>query len=207
MAAVGLAIVALALNQSWPLIPGSAIPGLPPKHQSVSPAVVVASPAVPSSGVRAGRLARPGRNHARPGKASVVSEGGAGTPASGPSPTVVSQSTPVTPPQSAPHDQSPPQNNAPGAQHRAAETPTTVAAAPSPPEPAPTPTPTPAPEASPPASAPPVSASVEPPEEESESSDGHGHGYGREDGWHDHESDEYDGHDHGWGDEASHGHD
>jgi hypothetical protein len=39
-AAVGLAIVAIALNQSWPLIAGSSIPQIPPRHQGVGQATV-----------------------------------------------------------------------------------------------------------------------------------------------------------------------
>jgi hypothetical protein len=45
-AAVGLAIVALALNQGWPLIAGSSIPPIPPRHQAVGEATVVAGPGV-----------------------------------------------------------------------------------------------------------------------------------------------------------------
>ncbi len=43
-AAVGLAIVALALNQSWPLIAGSPIPGVAPRHEAVGKAKVAAHP-------------------------------------------------------------------------------------------------------------------------------------------------------------------
>jgi hypothetical protein len=40
-AAVGLAIVALAANQGWPLVAGSSIPRIPPAHQGVGRATVV----------------------------------------------------------------------------------------------------------------------------------------------------------------------
>jgi hypothetical protein len=39
-AAVGLAIVALAFNQGWPLVAGSPVPALPPLHQDVGKATV-----------------------------------------------------------------------------------------------------------------------------------------------------------------------
>lgn len=206
MTAVGLAIVALAFNQSWPLVPGSAIPALPPKHQVVGSAVVVARPALPSTQVGTGRIAPLRRSQARPQRVSAVPSGGAGPGAEGPVATVVSRLTPATPLQGAQQDQSSSQRHGPAVQHHDAETPTTVAVAPPTTESAPPSTPSPAPEAAPPASVPPVAATVEPPEEETESnlppwSNGNGHGYGREDGWHGHESADDDSQGDGWGDE------
>src|SRR5690348_2431700 len=51
-AAVGLAMIALALSQGWPLVPGSSIPATPPRHQAVARAAVAAG--VGSSGPRSG---------------------------------------------------------------------------------------------------------------------------------------------------------
>lgn len=206
MTAVGLVIVALAFNQSWPLIPGSAIPGIPPKHQTVAPATVVARPIPSPTQVGPGRLTRSGPSHAHRLQASTAPSGGAAPVASRPSATVVSQSTPVTPPRNTQQDQSSQDHISPVHRH-GGETPTTVAAAPSTPEPTPTSRPSPTPGASPPASTPPVASTVEPPGAESESnlppwSNGNGHAYGREEDGHGQDwGDDDDSHGHGWGDD------
>jgi hypothetical protein len=70
-AAIGLAMIALALNQGWPLIAGAPIPGLGNEHQAVDDATVAArarmqgfQPAISagtgrtSPGVSSGRLGR-----------------------------------------------------------------------------------------------------------------------------------------------------
>lgn len=205
MTAIGLAIVALAFNQSWPLIPGSAIPSLPPKRQTVGPAAVVASPVVRSANLGVGP-ARPGRSHVRSQHASTTPSGGAAAGANEPPATVVSQSTPVTSPPGAQQDQSSSQGHAPPVPRHGAEAPTTVAAAPSTPEATPAPAPSHATETSRPASTPPVAATVEPPEESESNlppwSNGNGHAYGGEEGWHGHDEDEEGSHGHGWGDEG-----
>lgn len=101
-AAIGLAMVALALNQGWPLIAGVPIPGFEREHRGVGKAIV-AAPAEPRSDTtaisgRAGQGSRSvpaGESRPRPGRAAlggseapqavglVVSHPTAATPASG----------------------------------------------------------------------------------------------------------------------------
>lgn len=99
-AAVGLATVALALNQDWPLIPGAPIPGLGGGHEAVGQAV-----SVPGSGARETRAAplpsvealssagRPGASGGRRGIVTAVK--GARAPKG--AHLVVSAPTPVSP--------------------------------------------------------------------------------------------------------------
>jgi hypothetical protein len=168
-AAVGLAIVALAANQGWPLIAGSSIPTIPPRHAAVGPGVAVAGLEAP--------VAHPKAAPARARKRDAVERSGGATPAPpAPAPSselVVSPAAPA-PPQGgdspAVHKPSP----TPAAQptQPTAETPTTA--------PAPAPSTPPAP---PVESAPPTATSSEaPPESESHVpswSHGRGHAYGR----------------------------
>jgi hypothetical protein len=175
-AAVGLAIVALAANQGWPLIAGSSIPTIPPRHAAVGPGVVVAG--LEPSAARADAAPAGGRHPA--GARGAAGHSGAGPAALAPAPSselVVSPSVP-TPPQG-------------GDSPRATNRPPKPAAQPTQPiagAPAAAPVPAPAP-SSPPAApaepAPPTATSSEAPPEESEShvpswSHGHGHAYGRD---------------------------
>ncbi len=128
-AAIGLAMIALALNQGWPLIAGAPIPGLGSGHQAVGKAAVVAkanarggrpalsvatSQASPGGSSRKPR-SRPGMNAAlagsrapqaagfvvaHPTPASPVSAGPAGEAVPGSTP--VAQQPPPAPPAAAP---------------------------------------------------------------------------------------------------------
>jgi len=175
VAAVGLAIVALALNQGWPLIAGSSVPRLPSQHQGVGAATVAAHPATghsrPPGASRQIRQRPPAGARAR--YAADVSPS-AGAVSAGSAEFVVSPSTPVKPhagkTQPAPHQQ------APAAQQPAQQAPSPAASTPA--APAPTATPPPAV----PAPAPPVVTTSDAPPEESNVppwSHGHGHAYGR----------------------------
>jgi hypothetical protein len=194
-AAVGLAIVAVALNQGWPLVAGSSVPPLPRQARAVGAATVVArAPAAGSpSGVGDGSGSRrdPSRStHRMPAgaaagavagaPAAVVVSGSQPVGRSGEGHRVASKPHPTAPPEAPPAQPSPPA--------------TTVASVPAP-APTPEPTgpsePTPAPEPAPaPASTTPVAtASGTAPEESSlpSWSNGGGHAYGREEAWHDHD--------------------
>lgn len=185
-AAVGLAIVALALNQGWPLVPGGSIPQVPKPHEAVGVATVaggthVGRPAAPRAGSRihSGRPSRP--------SAPVASGDAGGAEAPAPAPgTVVAPAEPTKPGgKTAGHGATPPPAKEPASSKPQHASP---APAPAKTEPAPpsTPVSTPAP--------PPVATTSEaPPEEESSVppwSHGHGHAYGRDEEWHDHHGDE-----------------
>jgi len=186
-AAFGLAIVAIALNQSWPVVAGSPIPGIPAGDEKVGAAKVVsradargrsgsgAASADRSGGLRADR--GPGATPAAPGEGSPSDLAPSGSGES------VYASTPVQskskgasqkPAQAAPDSQSEP------AKPQSQPQPQTVT---------PNPSPQPAAPAAPPASEaeappPPATVSSAPPEEESHVpswSQGRGHAYGRSD--------------------------
>jgi len=183
-AAVGLAIVALALNQSWPLLEGSSIPA--PPRQAVGGASVVALPPKPApraaagrrrpdSGARqtgAGAPARPqapltGRSGGEKASTLVVSAGAPARSGGGGSP-----KAPPTPGKG-PANHSQPTQTAP--QQAPAPTASPPSQEPAPPSPAPTPAPAPAP------TQPEAVVSEAPPEESSVPpwSNGKGHAYGR----------------------------
>lgn len=142
-AAIGLAMVALALNQGFPLIAGAPIPGLGDGHQAVGEAA-----AVPTAGTQSGRAIPlraagnlgsadlPGTSKQGRGKTATV----AGARAPGSAHLVVSSPTPVSP-----VGESPPASGA--------TEPVPVAQ-----QPAPVPTSTPAPATEPPAAPVPVSS-------------------------------------------------
>jgi hypothetical protein len=200
-AAVGLAIVALAANQGWPLIAGSSIPTIPPRHAAVGPGLVVAG--LEPSAAQAEAVPAGGRHPAGARGAAGGHSGGASPAAPDPAPSselIVSPSVPTPPrggdspgaPKPAPEPTTPPTQ------------PTTTAHAAAPvPVPATQPT-------APPETPPPTATNSEAPPEESESdvpswSHGHGHAYGHDssgvegdDEWDD-EGDEWDAHDHGHG--------
>ena len=207
-AAVGLAIVAFALNQGWPLLEGSAIPAAP--RQDVGRASVVARPAPASRahtataadrgrvGGRADRAA--GSAAARPHAVAVTPSGGDEAAA-----LVVSEQAPARSPGGAPKPKAPsthgvaPVSPSQPTQPPTPESPATPTAAPAP-QPAAAPAPAPVP------TQPEAVASEAPPEESNVPSwsHGNGHAYGRGESPHD---DGHGGDDHGWdhgGD--SHGH-
>jgi len=84
-AAVGLAIAALAANQGWPLVPGSAIPAAPKQHVGEASVVARQARAVPSQATvrrreAAGRSSHPGAAAPpRPAAQTVTPPGGRGT--------------------------------------------------------------------------------------------------------------------------------
>ena len=192
-AAVGLAIVALALNQGWPLLEGSAIPAAP--REDVGKASVVARPArvvpVQATGRRragSGRAHRGGAS-ARPHAAAVTPSGGEGATTLAVSETAPAASPGVASKPKAPHAQ----GKAPTSPSQPTSSPAaqpTAAPASSPPAEEPAPAPSPAP----PPAQPEAVASEAPPEESNVPSwsHGNGHAYGRDD----------DGHGHGWGDDG-----
>src|SRR4029077_564849 len=172
-AAVGLAMVALALNQGWPLIAGAPIPGFGDTHQAVGDATIAAEAkgssglgtALPSTAGRQGPQAstRPAR------KGAGGTPAPAGSQAPGPEGIVVSHSTPASSP-----DDSSSGGGSPGG---AAPSPAPVAQ-----QPASTPVPEPAssPAAPPPSPAPqpaPESAAPSQPTLVSDESGEHDHGH------------------------------
>jgi len=182
-AAVGLAIVALALNQSWPVVAGSPIPGISTGGEDVGATKVVPradAPGRSGSGVASGDRSRGLRGDRGAGTTPAASgEGSPSDLAPGGSGESVYASTPVQPKskgaaqkpaQAAPDSQSEPANPQPQAV-------------------TPKPSPQPAAPAAPPASEtgappPPATVSSAPPEEESHVpswSQGRGHAYGRSD--------------------------
>ena len=176
-AAVGLAIVALAANQGWPLIAGSSIPTIPPRHAAVGPGVALSG----VEGPAAQADAPPGGLDADGARGAAHRQSGGASPAApAPAPSselVVSPSVP-TPPQSGDA------HGAPGPAPTPAAQPTqpTADAPAAAPAPAPAPPTQPTPPAEP---APPTATSSEAPPEEPEShvppwSHGHGHAYGRD---------------------------
>lgn len=188
-AALGLAVIAVALQEDWPLVPGSPVPQAPPRHQAVGAAVALDS----GTRVRAARsgagnqgrkaLARAGRSSARaPGQPSPATAPSApselvsspAAPASGPSPASPGGGShsggshgPSTPQGEAPSAAQPQQQTTPAATSPEAEAPPAeTPSSPSPPVEAPAPEPTP-PEAT-------ASESNVPPW-----SNGKGHAWGR----------------------------
>jgi hypothetical protein len=186
-AAVGLAIMALAFNQGWPLIAGSSIPRIQPRHQSIADAAVVAR-AGHSGPLGAGARTHSSSRH-RGGAGAPASvatgAGGASAPAAS-APLVGSPSTPVA--AQGPSPGSPaPRGHAPPTQP-AQQLPATTVASPSPaPQAAPAPTPAPAPVAAPAPTPPEATASEAPPEESNLPpwSHGQGNAYGRSEDRHD----------------------
>lgn len=180
-AAVGLAIVALVLNQSWPLIANSAIPQVPPRHQGLADATVVARAG------RAGplRAAVQTSSKRRRHKGVEAPDAGAVRVALPPDAEFVSPSTPVE--TQGPSTPSPAPQGHPPATHQPAKKPPPASAAPPPaqPEAAPAPNPGPSPVAAPAPPPPAATVSEAPPEESSVPpwSHGKGHAYGRSEGW------------------------
>ncbi len=184
-AAVGLAIVALAMNQEWPLVAGSSIPQIPPRHQSVGEAEAL-------TGQAQAKAPQPGPEGRRFDGGDSTGERGAPAPSPSPaaSPTgsaefVVAPSAPAKP-QSAGEGVP----AAPGPPPTATQ-PQQVAVVP-----ADSPTAEPAPSTPPPPvdsepASPPVVASSDTPDESSVPpwSSGRGHAYGRSGKGSDHHDD------------------
>jgi hypothetical protein len=191
-AAVGLGTVALALNQSWPLLAGSPIPGIPSGDVALEDATVVSRAPRNGRGGEAGSADRPREGERRGGEGSGRDRGATGA-APGPrgsSQIVVAASTPVDSETGGgpdrPAAKKPKPAPAPAAKpEAAAPAPAPAAAA----QPAVSPPPAAEPAEEPPSGA---SAAGTEPEESGPPSwsngDGHGYGRGRSD-WH--------GHDHG----------
>lgn len=189
-AAVGLSMVALALNQSWPLVAGSPIPGISPRHEAVGEAKVAAraaADALVSESTRTRDAARPHSLHSA-GRGDT----GAGAPQVAPAPSgsaelVVAPSAPAEPQGDAPRgadDTAPapsPAADPPGA-------PVTAASEPVPTQPESAPQAPPVVETTPPAtsSETPVDSSTPP------WSNGHGHAYGRDKSDYDNSAGTYD---------------
>jgi hypothetical protein len=203
-AAVGLAIVALALNQGWPLIAGSSIPPIPPQHQEVGKATV-AAPAQPESAGR--RVLSPGPLHRSAAPARGGDRGTSGTsPGVGSVPAtefVVSPAAPAKP--QGDHAHGSPDQQSPAPDKPAPQAPEAPVVASPPAEPASS-----VPPASGTAPTTPTAATSEVPANSSSPSSSHGddHSYDGDDDWgdHGHEWDEDDdGGDHDWG--GGHDHD
>jgi hypothetical protein len=170
-AAVGLSIVALAANQGWPLIAGSSIPTIPPRHAAVGPGVAVAGLEGPAPADASGGKPADARGIAgvHGGGASPVA------PATAPSNELVVSPSVPTPPQSGDSPAAPKSPTKPATQPSQPTVGAPAAAPASGPETQPT-----APVEAPP----PGATSSEAPPEESESnvpswSHGRGHAYGR----------------------------
>jgi hypothetical protein len=174
-AAVGLAMVALALNQGWPLIAGAPIPGFGGKQQAVGDATVAAAARVPSS-----HGAAPRSIAARQGSSASTHptrNGVGGAPAPGPQSlgsegVVVSDPTPVNPPGDVPPSAEGSPDSGPPGPLPVAQQPAT--------------TPAPASEPAPSSAAPSASPAPQPTSESptpaqatlvSNASGGHGHGH------------------------------
>ncbi|HET8863659.1 MAG TPA: hypothetical protein VFM94_10455 [Solirubrobacterales bacterium] len=201
-AAVGLSIVALAMNQGWPLVAGSSIPVISPQHHAVGRATVAAEMRSVDAGqaIPADRVPSPAG-----GNRSGDERQGSGV-VGNPAPTastelVVAPSSPAEPDGDAPHG-SPKAEPTPVVQQpqQAAQ------AAPAPP----TAEPAAAPVSQPPAeTTPPGPTTAEAPVGDSDSDSdtpswghGKGHGYGHDDDWDD-DDDDWDDDSHDWDD---HGH-
>jgi hypothetical protein len=176
-AAVGLAMVALALNQGWPLIAGAPIPGFGDEHQAVGDATVAAEAQAPGRLGRAiqasgGRQSPKAASTRPPRKGAGATPGLAGSRSPGSEATLVSHSTPA----GSPGDSSP-GSEAPAPEPVAQQPTAAVAPAPSP-EPTPAAVPPPTSSAPQPAPEPPAPSRPSGTSSESEERD-HGHHYGR----------------------------
>lgn len=177
--AVGLAMVALALNQSWPLIADSPLPEAPAGQEAIGKATVAAQ-ATPDV-ARAGLSTAASATYFDPSRvASKVDGGDAPAPQAGSAPSaelVVAPAAPSEPQGDTPAGAAKP-SPAPSPAGNAPQPPASPAPEPAQPEPAP-----PAPPQSPPVvePTPPATASEAPVESSVPPwSNGKGHAYGRE---------------------------
>ena len=192
-AAVGLGVVALALNQSWPVVPDSPIPSLGERHQAVDEATVAAT----EDDRNGSAAARDGAGQSRsPGSGGSPEQGGGDAPVSAPQDSAarfvgVSGSTAAsTPTVTSPDPSSPGKPPATTTEPAPAPAPSPPVSSPSPPQPTLASVP---PSSAPPSSAgaPPPESSEEPDEDEDDDDcppeaewddDDHGHAYGRDRG-------------------------
>jgi len=200
--AVGLAMVALALNQSWPLIPDSPLPVTPPRHEAIGKATVAAQAIADAPGAGLVRLDGPTRRDSR----RAASSGGAQSPESGFAPSasaelVVAPSAPAKPQGDGPRDDDDP-SPAPSPGGKPPQAPAAPVLASDPAQPEPTPQAPPAVESTPP----PVSA--EAPADSSDDDDwDDDHGWDDDDhDWDDRDWDDDDWDGHGRGRHGSRGH-
>lgn len=194
--AVGLAMVALALNQGWPLIPGSSVPLISPQHQAVGRATVAAEL---RSDLRFESAAAADQDGGPVLKGDADSRSVSTSPALSTAPKqsadfVVVPSTPVKSHQGQGQTRDPAEKPQPT---QAVQPPQSTAESPAVALPTSSPaTPAPSPAVEP---SPPDAAVSEAPDDDSDSAVpnwSHGHGYGHDDDWDD------DGHD--WDDDDSH---
>lgn len=203
-AALGLAMVALALNQNWPLIPGAPIPGFGDRQQAIGDASVAADAKASSNRTLQGSAGgQPPGAPARPaGKGAEGRPSPADSQPRIPESVVVSDSTPASSPvDRSAGDASPtpaPAAQQPVATPAPASPPTPVSGVSSPPQP-------PADSASAPPVQTPVPAAGTPPEESPEEVDDDQPEEEEEEDWggdHDYSGGGHRGHGHGYG----HGH-
>jgi hypothetical protein len=183
-AALGLAVVAIALQGDWPLVAGSPVPPAPPRHQAIGGAEALgprAGATHPASPSHTGKVAS--HRHNRPASPHTES-----TPAAAPAPPgelVSSPAAPVSPPSGAAqhgghsHPSPAPQSQQPSSAPQPQKQPSAPAEA-SPEGEAPTTAPTtpaeaPQPEATSSGATPPAESNVP------EWSNGKGHAWGRAD--------------------------
>jgi len=204
-AALGFAMIALALNQNWPLIPGAPIPGFGDRQAAIGDASIAAEARGPSD--RGETLQARGGGQATGALPGPAGKGTGGTPTAADSPppvsesVVVSDSTPASSPVDGPRGGAPP-TSAPVAEQPVA-TPAPTAPAP-PPQVSAAPQP-PADSASAPPAQAPVPAGTPPEESSEEGDDGDSSEEGEGEGWggdHDYSGGGYRGHGHAYG----HGH-
>jgi hypothetical protein len=189
--AVGLAMVALALNQSWPLVADSPIPGISAPHEAVGRATVAAQARAEASAAGSARTA----DLARRGSARAVSgdDVGAQAPRAGAAPPpsaelVVAPSAPAEPRGDAPGGAGDP-SPAPSPAGTSPQAPASPVPASEPAQPEPAPSSPPVVEATPP----PTSAEVpvDPSDDDDEWDDDDDHGDDDDDwgghDWRDHD--------------------
>jgi hypothetical protein len=179
--AVGLAMIALAFNQGWPLVAGGPVPPLPPREQGVAEARVVAAPA-PDRQTGAGAAARSRAASANTDGAAETPTPEDGSVRAPSSELVVVRATPVEQQDDAPPGgahTSPPPAKPKATPAPQTEAKTTEQAPASPPVQAPPPAPEP--------TSPPATVSEAPESSVPPWSKGKGHAYGRsgweDDGW------------------------
>lgn len=138
--AVGLAMVALALNQSWPLIAGSPIPGAPSQQEAIGKATVAAQAKVNAlAGGSAGGVGAARSNTPRPDGGDDTAGAQvpqAGSPPSASAELVVAPSAPAEPRGDAPSRTGEP-TPAPSPAGTAPQAPAAPVPVPAQPEPAP----------------------------------------------------------------------
>ncbi|MET0306243.1 MAG: hypothetical protein ABW196_08445 [Solirubrobacterales bacterium] len=192
--AVGLSMVALALNQSWPLVADSPIPAAPLRHEKVGKATIAAQAianAPGSSLVRAENAARPGsRRTAGGGEGGGAREPEGGSAPSASAELVVAPSAPAEPQGNTPRGTAEPTPSPPpGGTTPEAPAITVPVSEPTQPEPAPQ---------SPPMTETPPATSSEAPVDSSDDDN-----WDDDDDWDD---DDWDDHDDDWDDHGGRGH-